>query len=141
MSDFAGLPHLLHEQCPPLCLHPLLHSFPSSLPLSWLTHGLYHLPASLPSFTAAFLSDLQPHLQQDVPPILVGDFNCIIRQIDTEDQDFVHNHKFSPELSDIVLDFAYVDAFRVLFPVRLQFFWHARGKLSSRLDCVYLCPS
>jgi exonuclease III len=89
---------------------------------------------------AALLRDIRPLLQRDVPPILVGDFNCIVSQLDSEDQDFVRNRKFSPELASIMSDFAYIDAFRVLFPVRVQFSWHARGKHSSRLDRVYLPP-
>jgi exonuclease III len=82
---------------------------------------------------AAFLRDIRPLLQRDVPPILVGDFNCIVSQLDSEDQDFVRNRKFSPELASIISDFAYIDAFRVLFPVRVQFSWHARGKRASTL--------
>jgi hypothetical protein len=60
--------------------------------------------------------------------------------LDSEDQDFVGNRKFSPELASIIRDFAYIDAFCVLFPVKVQFSWHARGKHSSHLDRVYLPP-
>jgi exonuclease III len=86
------------------------------------------------------LRDLRQHLQGPVAPVLVGDFNCVISQADTEDQAFVANRKFSQELFDIVSDFQYVDAFRVLFPVKVQFSWHCRGKSSSRLDRLYLPP-
>ncbi len=89
---------------------------------------------------AAMLRGLHPSLQVPVPPILVGDFNCVIQQMDTEDLSFVVNRKFSQELFDIVTSFRYVDAFRVLFPAKVQFSWFGRGKSSSRLDRVYLPP-
>jgi exonuclease III len=89
---------------------------------------------------AAMLRGLRQHLQGPVPPVLVGDFNCVINQIDTEDQAFVSNRKFSQELFNIVRDFLYIDAFRVLFPVKVQFSWHRRGNSSSRLDRMYLPP-
>jgi exonuclease III len=89
---------------------------------------------------AAMLRDLHQHLQGPVAPVLVGDFNCVISQADTEDQAFVANCKFSQELFDIVSDFQYVDAFCVLFPVKVQLSWHCRSKSSSRLDRVYLPP-
>ncbi len=89
---------------------------------------------------AAMLRGLRQHLQDPVPPVLVGDFNCVINQIDTEDQAFVSNRKYSQELFEIVRDFLYIDAFRVLFPVKVQYSWHCRGKSSFRLDRLYLPP-
>jgi hypothetical protein len=38
---------------------------------------------------AAMLRDLRQHLQGPVAPVLVGDFNCVISQADTEDQAFI----------------------------------------------------
>lgn len=92
---------------------------------------------------AAVLSYLHPLLQRPVLHILVGDFNCVIHQIDMEDLSFlsfVMYRKFSQELLDTAHLFGYVDAFCVVFLAMVQFSRFGHGKSSSRLDCVYLPP-
>ena len=188
MTDFAGLPALLHAHRPhlafvqevtphasiaamaaavgysaylststsppkrtiavlarlPVRVSALTPGYAQLVELGDLSFIHLHLPSGGWSGAArdraAMLRGLHPHLQRPVAPILVGDFNCVTQQIDTEDLNFVHNRKFSQELFDIVHDFAYVDAFRVLFPIQIQFSWHSRGKSSSRLDRIYLPP-
>jgi hypothetical protein len=75
-----------------------------------------------------------------VAPILVGDFNCVLTQLDTEDRAFCKGRKFCEALQNIVSVFFYVDTFRVLHPCARQFSWHRRGDASIRLDCAYLLP-
>jgi exonuclease III len=70
-----------------------------------------------------------------IPPVLVGDFNCVLDRYDTELWD---PHKFSKELAAIQKAKEYVDAFRVLHPCEKQFSWHRQKLAASRLDRAYL---
>jgi len=70
-----------------------------------------------------------------IPPMLVGDFNCVLDRYDTELWD---PHKFSRELASIQTSFGYKDAYRVLHPCEKRFSWHKAGKAASRLDRLYL---
>jgi hypothetical protein len=56
------------------------------------------------------------HFQGLVLLALVGDLNCVISQMDTENQAFIKNKTFSQKLFDIK-DFLHNDAFHVLIPV------------------------
>ena len=76
------------------------------------------------------------------PPTLIGDFNCIIRQEDSEignSQDVRETQRrISLPLKNLVLSFGYEDGFLVQDPNRVGFTWHREGRKSSRLDRIYL---
>lgn len=55
---------------------------------------------------------------------LIGNFNYVISQVDTEDQAFAAHHKFSQELFDIVRNFRYdIDAFLFFLLSIILTFW------------------
>ena len=68
-------------------------------------------------------------------PILIGDFNCVLKELDTE-ANFLQ--KKSNELKDIVEIFCYSDAYRVLHPEKVEFSFYRPNCAASRLDRVYI---
>jgi exonuclease III len=58
-----------------------------------------------------------------VPPLLLGDFNCVI---DDRDMAVVDPHRRSEDLAALITDLHYFDAFRILHPDRRQYSWHRR---------------
>jgi exonuclease III len=101
-----------------------------------------HLPSGSRELVAreAMLRRLRPRLRLPVPPVLVGDFNCVLHLQDTEDVHFRSTHKCSLVLEALVAELHYVDALRVLHPCARSFSWHRRGQASARYDRVYLPP-
>ena len=73
-------------------------------------------------------------------PVLVGDFNCVLNQIDVENGTGF-NQKFSPALKDLVTSFRLIDAFRHKFPRLQDYTFFRPGKSASRLDRFYLPSS
>ena len=72
-----------------------------------------------------------------VLPVLIGDFNCVLNRIDTMEN---FNLKKCAPLQDLINTFRYVDGFRALHPIALEFTW-SRPRLSpSRLDRIYVPP-
>ncbi len=87
----------------------------------------------------AALAALRPEiLPAAVPPVLIGDFNCVVAAVDTEDPQYVRNNKSSPTLIRLLQEFQYVDAFRVLHPATARFSHFQRGQMAARLDRCYL---
>ena len=75
-------------------------------------------------------------------PILIGDWNCLIR---LEDKEGWSNHdqeptKLSLELKQLISSGYYTDAFLCNNNQRIGYTWRRRGKKSSRLDRVYIPP-
>ncbi len=79
-------------------------------------------------------------LEPGLPPLLVGDFNCVVAAMDTEDQQYVAAQKFSPVLAHLLQDFQMEDAYRVLHPGTVRFSFFQRGRPASRLDRCYVPP-
>ena len=102
-----------------------------------------HLPSGNKEHVAreAMIRRLRPRLRLPVPPIILGDFNCVLHQLDTEDDRFRVNYRFSQALEDTVSEFRYMDSFGVLHPCARAFSWHRQGQLSSRYDRAYIPPS
>jgi exonuclease III len=70
-----------------------------------------------------------------VPPLLIGDFNCVV---DHRDLAIPDNYRHSTALSALLTELHYVDAYRILHPEVRQFSWHRRNAAASRLDRLYL---
>ena len=68
-------------------------------------------------------------------PILVGDFNSILSALDTE-RNF--NDKTCPALKDLVDNFNYTDAYRLLHPHGRAYTFFRPSCAASRLDRFYL---
>jgi hypothetical protein len=83
-------------------------------PPKWTIAALGCCPAQVRELTFR-------NLQRPIPPALVREFNCVNSKIYTEDQTLVTSCKFSQKLCDIFKDL-FFDAFRVLFPDKVQFF-------------------
>ena len=87
-----------------------------------------------------FTREIFPHIMQlqgTFLPILVGDWNCL-----TAAQDTTRNFrdKYSKELDGLIKAFKYSDAFRVLYPRKVEFTFYRVSCAPSRLDRVYLPP-
>jgi hypothetical protein len=54
------------------------------------------------------------------PPILVGDFNCILHSITTKDVNFRSAHKCSLVVEALVGKFLYMDSYRVAWLTVLE---------------------
>jgi exonuclease III len=93
----------------------------------------FHLPAA----GRELLRKVRPRLRKPLPPILIGDFNCVIDPQDVQGATYYAN-KYSVELDQIVQEHSYCDAYRVLFPATVRYSWHRRGFAASRLDRAYL---
>ncbi len=130
--------------CCPAQVRDLSLGYSQLVPVGDLSFIHLHLPSGGWSGAAvesrkAMLHCLRSHLQGSVLPAAIEDFNCVISQIDTE-ASLCSNHKFSQESSDIVRDVLYIDAFCVLFLIKVQFSSNCRGKSSSCLEHLYLPP-
>ena len=71
------------------------------------------------------------------PPIIAGDFNCVLSDKDTE-RNFID--KKCPALKDLVHDFSYSDPYRLLNPDGKDFTFCRPNCAASRLDRFYLPP-
>ena len=71
------------------------------------------------------------------PPILAGDFNCVLSPKDTE-RNFPD--KKCPALKDLVNDFQYCDPYRLLHPDGEDYTFCRPNCAASRLDRFYLPP-
>ena len=69
----------------------------------------------------------------NVPPIIGGDFNCILNKKDAMAN---QQQKMCPALRDLVKGFGYQDAFRHLYPNTISYTFHRRNT-ASRLDRFY----
>ena len=70
------------------------------------------------------------------PPVLIGDFNCVLLVEDTAANFY---NKRCPPLADLVAAFHLTDAFPHLYPQGLPAFtFRCRGAAGSRLDRAYL---
>ena len=75
--------------------------------------------------------------QHGVLPIIVGDHNCVLTAKDTEGQ-FSNSHKYCKTLNELVNAYKYEDAFRILYPHKIEYTWHRPGLSSSRIDRTYV---
>jgi hypothetical protein len=89
----------------------------------------------------ALFTSLRPHLSLPVPPLFLGDFNCILHTIDQSSAAPLRSsHKFSSALASLVDVGGYTDSFGVLHPAVSIFSFHRRGSGPSKLDRIYLPP-
>lgn len=83
-----------------------------------------------------FAQDLFMSLRSPtVVPIIGGDFNCILHEIDTEAN---AGNKLSPALLNIVNLFNYIDVFRSKHPGLVSYTWHRPNYAPARLDRFYV---
>ena len=82
-----------------------------------------------------FFQDAVFDAMRSESPVLLGDFNCVIKPIDTEKY---FAEKFDPVLADLIATFQYKDAFRILAPDTVEFTWARPNCARSRLDRLYL---
>ena len=76
--------------------------------------------------------------QDDILPIMGGDWNCVTEKIDLENSKYFDDRK-SLDLTNILRDFDMVDAFRHVHGRKKEFTWQGRdGASASRLDRFYL---
>ena len=74
----------------------------------------------------------------DVPPIMAGDWNCVLDKLDLENDAYFNDRK-SRDLENIINEFEYIDAFRALHRRKREFTWQGRdGASASRLDRFYI---
>ena len=74
-------------------------------------------------------------ISRKVMPILIGDFNSVISELDCEEH--FHNKK-SKALEDLVKTFNYHDIFRVMHGNKREFTYFSPNSSPSRLDRAYL---
>ena len=70
-------------------------------------------------------------------PVIGGDFNCVMEEIDTESN---FKNKNCPALQDFLATFNYSDAFRILHSDMVDFTFYRQGAAASRLDRFYVPP-
>ena len=76
--------------------------------------------------------------QEDILPVIGGDWNCVTEKIDLENDKYFDDRK-SQDLINILKEFSLVDAFRHLHGRKKQFTWQGRdGASASRLDRFYV---
>jgi hypothetical protein len=75
-----------------------------------------------------------------IPPLLVGDFNCVLHPIDRSSNTPVPRYATSHTLPALLSAASYSDSFRVLHPTTRVFSIHMRGFVASRLDRIYIPP-
>ena len=63
--------------------------------------------------------------QEDILPIVGGDWNCVTHKIDLE-RDTYFNDRKSLDLTNIVKEFSLVDPFRHLYPNKREYTWQGR---------------
>ena len=84
--------------------------------------------------------------QEDVMPIMGGDWNTIVEKIDLEHDTYFQDRK-SLDLENILKEFKYIDAFRHLHGRKREYTWQGRdGASASRLDSTWprtwsACPT
>ncbi len=90
----------------------------------------------------ALFTSLGPHLSLPAPPpLLLGDFNCILHTTDQSSAAPLRSsHKFSSALASLVDVGGYTDSFGVLHPAVSIFSVHRQGSGPSHLDRIYLPP-
>ena len=71
------------------------------------------------------------------PPLLIGDFNCVLRLADTAGN---FRNKRCPPLADLVAAFGLTDGFPYLHPNIQSFTFFRRNTPGSRLDRAYIPP-
>ena len=89
---------------------------------------------------------LQEVVGMDIKPMLVGDWNCVTRRVDVEEDEnqplarrrTQFSRKSSPELIQLVSTCSYVDAFVEIHPGQVDFTWIRMGRRKSRLDRLYV---
>ena len=75
-------------------------------------------------------------------PILVGDWNCLIRKQDKEGWNASPDSvKLSTELKQLIQYGSYTDAFLYNNSGRIGYTWRRRGRKASRLDRAYILSS
>ena len=75
---------------------------------------------------------------EDILPIMGGDWNCVIENIDLQSERYFQDRK-SRDLENIVRHFNYLDCFRYLHGRKREFTWDGRqGASASRLDRFYI---
>lgn len=116
------------------------HAYSVSLPNVSFLH--LHAPSGRQAFAereALFRNNItEAILATQLPPILVGDFNCICNVRDTT---LFAQLKISPALKELVQVFSYTDAQEYLHPSAPPIFTFRRqGAAPSRLDRVYFPP-
>jgi exonuclease III len=85
-----------------------------------------------------FFTSLRPHLSTAVPPVLVGDFNCVLAPLDVDRP--LHRHRISATLQSLINDFSYTDSFRTLHPTASVYSYRRRGHPAARLDFALVPP-
>ena len=76
--------------------------------------------------------------QEDILPLVGGDWNCVTEKIDLEKDRYFEDRK-SQDLTNILKEFCLVDAFRHLHGRKKEFTWQGRdGASASRLDRFYM---
>ena len=76
--------------------------------------------------------------QEDILPLVGGDWNCVTERIDLENDRYFDDRK-SLDLTNIIKEFSMVDAFRHLHGRKKEFTWQGRdGAVASRLDRFYV---
>ena len=76
--------------------------------------------------------------QDDILPLVGGDWNCVTEKIDLENDRYFDDRK-SLDLTNIIKDFDMIDAFRHLHGRKKEFTWQGRdGAVASRLDRFYV---
>ena len=71
----------------------------------------------------------------DKLPVLTGDFNCILQDIDSPSNQV---NKRCPALKDLVTVFDLSDAFRTLHPNKVEYTWFRPSYSPARLDRFYV---
>ena len=71
---------------------------------------------------------------RDIPPILAGDYNCILS---VKDAIANQQQKMCPALKDLTKSFGYTDVFRHLYPNTIEYTFR-RANTASRLDRFYV---
>jgi hypothetical protein len=112
--------------------------------ISFLTLSLLHIhaPSGSNEYAARdlfFRRDVGQVLAAlPAPPLLLGDFNCVLFQLDAAAN---FNQKRCPPLSDLVALHSLTDAFHHLHRDSLpSYTFQRRGTTGSRLDRAYLSP-
>ena len=100
-----------------------------------------HAPTDDREAREALFSSLRTHLSLPVPPLLLGDFNCVLHTIDQSSTASLRtSHKYSTSLASLVDAGGYTDSFRTLHPAASVFSFYRRGSDPTRLDRIYLPP-
>jgi hypothetical protein len=100
-----------------------------------------HAPTDDREAREALFSSLRTHLSLPIPPLLLGDFNCVLHTIDQSSTASLRtSQKYSSALVSLLDVGGYTDSFRTLHPATSVFSFHRRGSEPSRIDRIYLPP-